>query len=185
MTTLHSIRLFLATAIVGPVLFLATATPAAASCAMPRPIENEVATADIVFVGSVTSTSNGDRWAEVAVQEIWRGPDLPATVVIQGGPGGNTMTSVDRSFVVGTTYLFFPFLDQATGTLTDNACSSTTAWSQELARLRPASIREATPGDGADVGGFDLEPLLPIGVALLVFGALLAVGLLARGRQET
>lgn len=158
---------------------------AVASCAAPPPIDNAMQTADVVFVGAVRATSNGDRWAEVTVQEIWRGPDLPATVVVQGGPEGNMATSVDRSFRVGATYLFFPSVDAASGVLSDTSCSPTTEWTPDLARLRPADARQSLGAAPATPAGFDWESLLPIGLAVAVFGALLVVGLLARGRQES
>lgn len=175
----------LAPSLLAGALLLAAPSSTFASCALPPPIDNPVATADIVFVGTVSATSNGNRWATVAVQEVWRGPDMPATVVIQGGPAGNAATSVDRSFQVGTTYLFFPNVDSGTGALTDNSCSSTTEFTEDMAKLRPATVRQPLGSEPTAGGGFDIESLLPVGVAVLVFGALLAVGLLARGRQET
>lgn len=158
--------------------------PALASCVAPPDVEQAVRTSDIVFVGTVSATSNGNRWAEVVVQEVWRGADMPATVVVQGGPAGNTMTSVDRSFQVGTTYLFFPYVDPSSTALADNNCSSTTEWTEDLARLRPADVRQPLGGEPTAPAGLDVEALLPLGLAVVVFGALLVVGLLARGRQE-
>lgn len=166
-------------------VLLASPGAALASCVMLPPVDNAAQTADIVFVGTVSATSNGNRWAEVAVQEVWRGPDMPKTVVIQGGPAGNTMTSVDRSFQVGVTYLFFPYVDPATGALADNSCTGTTEFTDDLVRLRPADARQPLGGDPAETaGGFDVQSLLPVGLALAVFGVLLVVGLVARGRQE-
>jgi hypothetical protein len=154
-----------------------------ADCAQPPPIGDAVLQADIVFVGTVTSTTNGGRWAEVAVAEIWKGPDQPATVVVRGGPAGNTATSVDRAFEPGVQYLFVPYKDE-TGALTDNICTSTTQWDASLELLRPGDARQPT-GGAPTQAGFDVAPLLPFGVAAAVFAVLLAVGLLARGRQES
>jgi hypothetical protein len=185
MTTYRPIRLLLALPMLAASLLLAAPGVALADCMMPPPIDNATATADIVFVGTVNATSNGNRWAEVAVQEVWRGPDRPATVVIQGGPAGNTMTSVDRSFQVGSTYLFFPYVDPESGALTDNSCTSTTEWTNDLAKLRPADVRQPLAATPTTSQGFDVGSLLPIGVAVVVFVVLLGVGLMARGRQET
>ncbi|HEX6868967.1 MAG TPA: hypothetical protein VF119_09185, partial [Candidatus Limnocylindrales bacterium] len=116
--------------------------------------------------------------------EVWRGPDMPASVVIQGGPAGNSATSVDRSFQVGATYLFFPYVDPSSGALADNSCTSTTEWTEDLAKLRPSDARQPLAGEPTS-GGIATDWIVPAGLALAVFGGLLVVGLLARGRQET
>jgi len=160
------------------------ATPAAslASCAFLPDIKQAATSAEIAFVGTVTATANRGTWATVTVEEVWRGPDQPAEVVIKGGPEGNAATSVDRTFEVGVKYLFFPYTDGAAG-LADNSCSSTTPWSADMAGLRPAdarvSIGGTTPAAGIDFSGI----LGPIVVAVVVAGLLLVVGLLARSRQ--
>ena len=165
-------------------LFVQLAAPSAAlaDCMPPPPIEEALKSAEIVFVGTVAATSNRSSWASVTVEEVWRGPDQPAQVLVKGGPGGNAATSVDRSFEVGVKYLFFPYA--ADGGLADNSCTSTTQWSAELAALRPADARApvgATQGGGGlDVGGL----VAPFAVALLVAGALLVVGLAVRSRQS-
>jgi hypothetical protein len=154
-----------------------------ADCIAPPPLEKAVLTADIVFVGTVTSTENGGRWATIAVKEVWRGPDQPPIVLVKGGPAGNTATSVDRSFENGATYLFVPFLD-GDGSLSDNSCSSTTLMSEAVAPLRPAVTRTPT-GVAPEASGFDFGGILgPIAIAVIVAGVLLLVGLLARGRQD-
>ena len=182
--TNRPIRLAFGLPILAASLLLAAPGVALADCMMPPPINNAAQTAEIVFVGAVSATSNGNRWAEVAVQEVWRGPDMPATVVVQGGPAGNSATSVDRSFQVGTTYLFFPYVDQSSGALTDNSCTSTTEWTEDLAKLRPSDARQPLAAEAAS-GGFATDWIVPVGLAIVVFGGLLVVGLLARGRQET
>lgn len=176
-----------------PVLLLATAALAvfaapalvSASCIQPPAIEEALRKADIVFVGTVTATSNRDSWATVAVQEIWKGPDQPASLLIKGGPGGNAATSVDRAFNSGAKYLFFPYVSG--GELLDNSCTLTTEWSADLQKLRPADARvlDGAKGGtvGSDLGGL-LAPLAPFAVAILIAGVLLAVGLLARRRQS-
>jgi hypothetical protein len=169
------------------IALVALAAPgvALADCVAPPPLEKAVLAADIVFVGTVTSTENGNRWATVAVKEVWRGPDQPPIVLVKGGPAGNTATSVDRSFETGATYLFTPSRD-ADGSLSDNVCSPTTLMSEAVAPLRPADARGPTgAASEAEASGFDFGGLLgPIGVAVIVAGVLLLVGLLARGRQD-
>lgn len=169
-------------AAVGALAFVVPPSAVLADCMMPPPVQEAAQTAEIVFVGTVVATTNRNSWAHVAVEEIWRGPDQPAEVVVRGGPEGNAATSVDRSYAAGTRYLFFPYADEA-GALADNSCTNTVEWSADLAQLRPADARQplgATPAEeGFDVGGL----IAPLGVAILVGGVLLVAGLLARGRS--
>jgi len=153
-----------------------------ASCVIVEP--EAWKTADVVLVGTVTSVANNDRWAQVAVEEVWRGPDQPAEVVVKGGgadPG--MMTSVDRTYDVGVRYLFT--LTVAGEDLTDSACSGTTdAESADIDRIRPADARVvSSPGatdDGPDLGGL-IGPLL---VVATIGGLLLTTVLLARRRES-
>ena len=179
----RALRLTFAGSLVLAALLAAWPGAVLADCAEPPDIKQAVATADIVFVGTVTDVTNNGRWAQVTVGAVWRGPDQPATLLIRGGPEGNTATSVDRSFEAGVTYLFVPYVDPETKTLADNSCTSTTQWRQELDDLRPSDARPPT-GSTPAAAGFDLSPLLPVAVALIVFGVILGIGLLARGRQE-
>jgi hypothetical protein len=169
-------------ATVAALAFVLPPSVALADCMAPPSVQEAVETADIVFLGTVTQTSNHDSWAAVAVDEVWRGPDQPATVVVRGGPAGNMATSVDRAYKADVTYLFFPYADE-TGALADNSCTNTVEWSVDLAPLRPEGAREpigaTQPEEGFDVGGL----VAPLGVAVLVGGALLLAGLAARGRN--
>lgn len=165
-------------------LWLIVPATASASCAMPIPIEEALRTAEIVIVGTVTSTENQGRWAAVQVHEIWKGPGLPATVVVRGGPGPGVATSVDRTFSIGARMLLTLARDEQ-GNLTDNACSSSTEWNVGLERLRPAAPGTPLPNDDQADGGIDVSGVVgPVGVALVVAVLLLAAGLLARGRQS-
>lgn len=163
-------------------LWLLAPAAASASCAMPIPIEEAIRSAEVVITGTVTATENDGRWASVEVHEIWKGPDLPAMVVVRGGPGPGVASSVDRSFTAGARYLFVVSLD-GQGGLSDNVCSATTEMGAGDNALRPADFRPPTPAETSDAG-VDLGGLVaPVGVAVLVAAALLAMGLLARGRQ--
>ena len=167
---------------VAALAFLLTPSVALADCMMPLPVKEAALKADILFVGTVTETTHNNSWASVAVEEVWRGPDLPAAVVVKGGPGGDAITSVDRSFQAGVKYLFFPYADEQ-GALADNSCTNTMEWSADLAQIRPAEVRQPL-GTTEEAGGFDLGGVVaPLGVALLVAGGLLVAGLLARGRS--
>lgn len=173
------IRTVASTAVVASLL-LGSAAPVLASCVMPPSIDEAVRDADLVFLGTVTSLSNNDRWATVTVEEVWKGPDLAPVVEVRGGPGGNAASSVDRSFLAGTRYLFLPFI--AEGVLQDSACSSTTQFTAELSRLRPATARQpVTPAPDPDTAApFDTASLLLpaaliIGAGVLVFGGVLVL----------
>lgn len=156
-----------------------------ASCVAPPDVKAAVTSADIVFVGTVVATSTASSPAKVAVEEVWRGPNQPAEVLIRVGSVGNTATSVDRTVQVGEKYLFVPYLG-ADGILSDNDCSSTTLWFPDLAGLRPADARAPIGGATAAETGFDFSGILgPIVVAVIVAGVLLVVGRLARSRQAS
>jgi hypothetical protein len=162
---------------------LATAGPAAASCVVWGTEEEMLRDAEVAFVGTVQSVANADRWAMVAVEEMWIGPELAPIVEVRGGAGPGEATSVDRTYSAGTRYLIVASIRD--GVLTDNACSLTAPWAPELARLRPAKARlpvaEADPADAAEERtGFDPGALLVPGVVVLalggiVFGAVLVL----------
>jgi hypothetical protein len=180
-----ALRLLRLTAVTLPLaLWLLVPAVASASCAMPIPIEEAIRSAEVVITGTVTAVENDGRWATVEVHEIWKGPDLPATVIIRGGPGPGSASSIDRTFTAGARYLFVAGLD-GQGGLSDNACSATIEMAAGDNALRPADFRTPAPVDpapaGVDLGGL----VAPIAVALLVAAALLGMGLLARGRQAS
>ncbi len=149
--------------------------PAAASCAPPHPIEEALSGSDSVFVGTVVGLANGNRIATFAVDEVWRGPDLPARTVVRGSPEENGITSVDRSWEAGGKYLVFAAV--VNGDLADNACSNTQIWSDDLAARRPSDARAPTDsGDSGSPGGLPSTLLLAVGmlaaiglVSVLVF----------------
>ncbi len=176
----------LAAALLAALALVALPRPVDARCVEPPPIQEAVRTADVVILGTVKAVANEDTRATVSVAEIWRGPALPAEVIVQGGPGGRT--SVDRTFVVGTQYLFTLTLDPE-GALRDSLCSSTIEWDAQLAALRPPGAVPPAGSDDAqptvaEAAPFDPASLVaPAGVALLVALGLLGAGLLARGRQ--
>lgn len=114
-----------------------------ASCAAPPPHEDQYEQTELVFVGSVVATTNDDFWAEVRVEEVWKGPDLPPQVEVWGSdshPGAvQGRTSVDRAYATGTRYLFF--IRQVDGPpYRDNQCSPTTEYD-------PATHDRHRPGD--------------------------------------
>jgi hypothetical protein len=158
--------------------WLVTAAPAAASCAEPPPIEEHLATAGAIFVGTVHEVTNESRTARVEVHEIWVGPDLPAAVTVHGGPEEPGMaTSVDRHFEAGVRYLFA--VSAHDGRLEDNACTATQPWTDGLAQLRPDVPRSPLPAAEGDTGSLP-TPLL---VALTGVAAVALAGILAFRRR--
>lgn len=138
--------------VVGGVLIVAfvigTQSPASASCAPPLALADAVTSADIVAVGTVTAARNNARIATVTLEDIWKG-DPASKIEVAGGPdAANAMTTVDRTYEVGTRYLFFifePAAHNSPGTFgaryEDNNCSDTRPYTAELDYLRPASAR--------------------------------------------
>lgn len=134
-----------------PVIAAAAASPAVASCAAPPPLARAIEDAPTVFVGTVTDTSNDDRWAVVDVSDVWKG-DVAAQVEVRGGPENppgptNVASSIDRTFRDGETYLFLP-RDDGDTVFRDDSCSSTTRYRESFERLRPAGVQapETPPG---------------------------------------
>jgi hypothetical protein len=128
MTSQHRRSALLITATTG--LFgaaVAAAPPAYASCAHPpRPSEH-------AFVGQVIGTELDNRVATVRTA----GGDA-VQVVGTPSPEDNSVTSVDRTYVVGATYQFHPLNGAAP--YEDNVCSATErlrgsdipAWSRQV-----------------------------------------------------
>jgi hypothetical protein len=150
---------------------------AAASCIQPPPLDEAMASADVVFVGTVTGVANHDRTATVLVHEVWKGPDMASTVRVLGGPEDeNTGSSVDRMYTAGTRYLFVVQIEQ--GRLSDSACSSTQEMTPDLAVARPAVVRtpigeQPSPTPAPDTGPPPGQSAAPT--------ALAATGLAAAG----
>lgn len=152
---------------------------------MPPPLAEAIKEAEIVFVGTVVATANVDRTATVSVEEVWKGPAMPATVQVKGGGDDpNTASSVDRSFQPGARYVFLPHLTQ-NGSLVDNSCSNTEVWDDSMAVFRPADAWLGEVDMSNDLRPIDLGFVVRIGGVLLVVAAvMLGVGLLARGRSD-
>lgn len=129
--------------VVGLALWGLVVGPAAASCALdPRPLEEQLVEAPVVFVGTVVDLHD-QTVAAMTVDEVWTG-DVPAEVVVSGGPGGpGVATSVDRQWHLGATYLVVPRVEG--GRLVDDSCTPTREWTEELAALRPDAAHAPEP----------------------------------------
>lgn len=149
-----------------------------ASCAEPpASISQAIRSAPVVFVGTVTGTSDGGRTATVHVDELWRGAVLPGEVTLHGSPDVSAeATSVDRHYDNGKRYLFVP--ESAGGSVfDDNSCSLTRAFTSDLAAYRPASARYYPPASAG-------PPLVPVAAAAVlgIVAVATAVGLRRRRR---
>lgn len=165
---------------VGAIYVIGTAG-AAASCVMPRPLPEAVASAPLVFVGTVVSTSDGDRVAHVKVESIWKGPNLPAYVDVHGSPvsGFSTASSVDRRYRAGEQDLFVLFSDQPP--YQDNSCSVTQPYTAALAALAPSDARSpASPTAGEQIQNLVSQFWLPVGIAALAIAVAVFIGLRRR-----
>lgn len=89
------------------------ARPAAWSCALPQPVEQEFAESTAVFVGRVIATevrtgreSEASTVATFAVERAWKGVSA-STVEVATCGGGNEICTVAVEFRVGERYLVF------------------------------------------------------------------------------
>ena len=168
---------------------------AQASCVAPPPMKKAIEEAPAVFVGSVTEVTNGGRWATVKVEDVWKGTSVEESVQVRGGPpdpsgGGGVITSVDREYEPGRTYLFVPFRGKSS-VFRDNACTRTTAYAEKLERFNPSpETVDPVQGDrpeGEGAGGPEGDGAAPwpvIGLAGLgaVVGAAVVLLLLRQKR---
>jgi len=174
---------------------LVAPTTASASCVVVPSVEGGLALADVVFVGTVVELDNHGRYATFAVDELWKG-SVDAEVEVRGGPpdppgadnGSFVVSSIERRYELGTRYLVTAFEgDQHTGDeggLSDNNCSGTAEWSEELAQFRPVDAIMMTP-DGSDAPPYVLIALTTVFVAGGCLYLLFRRGSLAyRARQD-
>lgn len=177
-------------------LVLLTAGPAHASCAEPIPIDQSLAEAETVFVGTVTGLDFAGRVATFEVQEVWKG-DVEAQVVVNGGPalaelraaraqGQDVATSVDRTYEFGVQYLVVSHGSDGSA-LADNSCSNTQPYTDELDQYRPASAHVPEPlpptvqVETADEG---LNVWLLVGLAVAAVGVVGAITAIAVRRRR-
>jgi hypothetical protein len=155
-----------------------------ADCAALPPVDEAVLLGEVVFVGTVLRLDNQARWATVRVEERWRGArDLADTVEVRGGPGPGTATSVDRLFGMNR-YLFV--VTRGPDYLSDNACTATTAWTDDLARLRPIDVSPAPDVvANVEVTELNLDTLMPlVALALALIIAVIAYLVILRARRR-
>ena len=124
-------------------LAIAATPPAAASCAPPAPIDQAIAEADVVVVGTVAATRSADRIATIRVEDVWKG-DVGGELVVYGGPEDGMATSIDRTWTKGERYLVIALEPAAHGyeptfggRYESNGCMATRPFSDDPAANRP------------------------------------------------
>jgi hypothetical protein len=157
---------------------------ASASCAaLPGQIAGSFASAPVVFVGTVVSTSNGDREATVKIESIWRGPDMLSYVRVVGTPEpGAQATSVDRTYQAGKRYLFVP--ENSSSPFQDSNCTATQPYTSALASQVPADARAPHPG-GDPAPPLTINLLLWLGVGMILLLAAAGAIVWRRGPRRT
>jgi len=169
--------------------FFVVAGPAAASCAGTPSVLASTARNEPVFVGVVVSTTNRDRWATFAVEEVWSG-DVSDTQVVIAGPqprGGGQFeeNSEQRTYQLSYRYLVFARTESAMfqlkpGEVADDDCTLTTEWTDDLAAQRPATARvvartepiqiQASAMTDPDKGGSNTGLLIAVVAIVVILG---------------
>jgi hypothetical protein len=158
---------------------VATVGVAQASCLAPPPLEQGIADAQVVFVGTVVDYGGDQRQAIVEVDSVWKGEGVATLVGVDGGFAPNAATSVDRFYQAGERYIFFPTTEEFP--FLDNSCTLTQQMTDEIEALTPATAKGPVDGEtiafppppvapfpGGPVGesGFDVAEPAPGGVVL-------------------
>jgi hypothetical protein len=158
----------------GALLFAAAAGTVAADCSLPPALPQAIEEADAVFVGVVEQLTNGDRWAQVRVEDVWRGEVAAPLMEVRGGQDPETAAEDDRTYQFGTRYLFVLPLHE--GRLIDNICTATTEWNEAMAELRPANavstIRPAEEAGSSSLAGLALAVLFAVGLGGAAVGVI-------------
>ena len=137
---------------------VATVGVAHASCLAPPPLEQGIADAQVVFVGTVVDYGGDERQAIVEVDSVWKGEGVATLVGVDGGFAPDAVTSVDRFFLAGERYIFFPTNEEFP--FEDNSCSLTQPMTDEIEALTPETV--TAPVDGEPIE-FPPSPVAPPG----------------------
>lgn len=153
------------------------APPSWASCpaTASQDLEQAFNAATAVFAGTVESVTNADRFAKVRVEDVLKGPALPATVEVRGGPEDpNINTANDRRFKAGGRYVFFPANGAAP--FEENVCTATREHTDALVQqLRAIGSQGTLPRTG---------PSWAVADVLLIAMVCMAAGAIALRRAR-
>ena len=106
----------------------------------PTPSASDVASAPVVFVGTVAFSLGSTAY--FTVDEIWRGPELPWLTTVYGGSGDpGVIFEDDRTgWSLGARYLVFAGTGLG-GRLLSDGCSPTRVYEPSFDVLRPSDAR--------------------------------------------
>lgn len=135
------------------------AAPAlAATCG---PVAVTIGAADVAFVGIMTVVDSAGTRATFAVEEVWKGGDLPANVEVTG-PFGLQWTDPSAA---GARYLVTA--NVVGGALqVGGECNQAYPWDPSIAAARPATAHP--PQSPAPAGDVPIPLLLIVGSVLLL-----------------
>jgi hypothetical protein len=162
----------------GLVAMAAPRPASAVMCGDRPPLDQVIAKVDAAFVGVVESVVNDDRWAQVRVEDIWRGAVATPSVEVRGGQEPGVWSSADRTYVAGERYLFVVVVRG--GHFVDNSCSSTAPWEPHLMRFRPpgavlaSALSVESESREPDPGAAILPGLAVVAIGIAVFGLVIA-----------
>ncbi len=165
MTVLRSLRRIGGIALAsGAAMTLAAPALAATSCG---PVAVMIGAADVAFVGTMTVVDPAGARATFAVEEVWKGGDLPANVEVTH-PFGLPWTDPSAA---GARYLVIA--NVVGGALqVEGGCNQAYPWDPSLAAARPSTAHP--PQSPAPSGDVPL-PLLLIAGSVLLLGVVSAI----------
>ena len=133
----------------------------AATCG---PAAGIISTASVVFVGTLTTVDATGSQATFAVEEVWKGDDVPSEVTVSGSAGQWLPPNPAARYLV--------LAKAIGGTLRADGseCHQAYAWDNSMAVQRPATAHP--PVGGSTDAGVEVpfEVLLFGGIVLLVAG---------------
>lgn len=141
---------------------LAAHVPAARAATCP-PIAVAMGAADVVFVGTLTATDSLGERASFAVEEVWKGQDVPAAVEVRGFHGQWEGTGA----LTGTRYLMLATV-VGSSLQGGDGCNGPYLWDGSMAALRPDTAHP--PESPPTSEGVPLALILVAGVVALLVG---------------
>jgi hypothetical protein len=130
------------------------------------PVQVAIGSADVAFVGTMAAVDSAGTQATFAVEEVWKGGDLPTEVEVIGLFG---LQWTDPS-MAGARYLVLADV-VAGGLQVGGECNQVSLWDPSMAEARPATAHPPAVQDAE----LDLPiPLILIGGVILLVAAVSA-----------
>lgn len=118
----------------------------AATCDTPADFNEALERADSVFVARIISVADGGADAVAAVEAVWKGPDLEATVKLDGGDSSDKVSGLTRTHSVGQRLLVVAAWSRRV--FNDDGCTATRSFTGS-ARDIPVPMQAALGTDQA------------------------------------